>query len=624
MEKSLSEVQLQEIAQLVYFDVLDSEKKLTDLDRLYKEQDYSITIGQLIDYYTTLEEGSKELERFKERFGGKVNGVDEATTMQEFLKSLQPYEDWKISNVVSNNKQDETGFVGYTIQPDPINNPGQIIVGFRGSEPIEDIRYLNDWDNNFSTTYLVESVQQGEALRYIQEHIEPLVKSGQIDELYLTGHSLGGNLALFASFILSKELREKLVTATTFNAPGFNAKTLAYYRDAIKEMNRTGKLTEFQNRFDLVPAFLKNPSKGILIDTKFDRRHFFDTLDHHSMFFLKQENGRFVRSESQDREPLIVFVNHLSLRFDSLPAFMKSGFLEVILDFLEGKDIEEINPVQLAIAIIVGLKLPKLILGALALTLHDLAKRKVNNFVQDIKGKLIQKGIEFTIGLAKAHQEYTRIRDELRSKLVQRGVEFVVDIIKAHLAWKRFKDNLRSKVIQKGVEAVFTLAKANQAWNSFKEGLKRKALQKGVKFTISLIKSKQNSGYSKLLGNTVNLVKKLTVRLIRGSAKASKGPRIIANVDRLLALQKSIQRNADTVSQLVRQIQSTASNINSNVGRRYHEWYVQSQIRQIENQLAQVRKVEREAHGKLQSLSEGVRFSVQKYRQVEAQLQFKS
>lgn len=170
-------MELKKISQLVYLDILDSQGVNTKIQQKYIRQGNKITVSQVIDYYTS-GEGLKELE---ERYPSMLNGTKESDQWVKLLESMDTpqYQNWEISNVVSKNKQNESGFVAFTID----TKNGARVAAFRGSEPIDDPYYRNDWKNNGTTAYELESVQQQDVTEYMR-------RFGQGDyDLYLTGHS---------------------------------------------------------------------------------------------------------------------------------------------------------------------------------------------------------------------------------------------------------------------------------------------------------------------------------------------------------------------------------------------------------------------------------------------------
>lgn len=180
-EITLTENELKQISQLIYLDVLgqNASGEDTKLAKLYDGGLNKITLGDLIHYYTEDAEGIAKIEN---RFPETLNGEKEYVLYQNLLRELgankeKNYKEWIISDVESKNTPGESGFVAFTIQPKGTNTK---IVAFRGSEPMEDPYYRNDWKNNFTTTYALEARQQTDA----REYIKALMDKGEKTDVF--------------------------------------------------------------------------------------------------------------------------------------------------------------------------------------------------------------------------------------------------------------------------------------------------------------------------------------------------------------------------------------------------------------------------------------------------------
>lgn len=618
-ERILSEVELQQISQLVYLDVLDSQGMNTDLSLQYRDGGNQISLGQLIDYYTTDPEG---IQKIKERFNEDLNGQNQYNYWMEFLGDMntKEYRDWKISDVVSNNQQNESGFVAFTVEP----KKGTKIVAFRGSEPMSDPLYRNDWKNNATTAYALESWQQEDARKYI----EALYKKGGIKELYLTGHSLGGNLALYATFVLPESLRQHLVTTSTFNAPGFNNLVLDKYAQVINELVKEGKIKEFQNFMDFVPALFKNPTKGILLDSISEEA---GRGDNHSMFLLaKGQDGTFRRADSQERDGLIKFIHHLTMGFEAYPTKFKEGLIGFIFRVWD----REMTYSDIIIAVSIGLSavlapLPTLMaaLGFAATTyLIGFIKEEIIPWIKKGWNTLVDKVESF---VHKAKEYFAGLVDNAvkAAKLFGREVLDFVDRAKKSIAdfFTKAKQTLKN-VIQYTLEQV---DKAREAWKNLKEKISAKFTE--IKDSvITKIKHEKDKfvenvkGFKAKLGQLTGKIKaKLTKgvkALVQAATGGASGPKIRVSLQQLQGLQRSLRRSEERIGDLVRRALSLTSRVTSDVGRRYHEYYVQAQLRQIQRLTDQIQKESRRVSESLQNKSKGVKYAVSKYKEVEIKL----
>lgn len=613
-DNQLTEVELKKISQLVYFDIIDSQGVNTKIQQIYMRQGKKITVQQVIDYYTT-GEGLQELEA---RYPEDLNGTKESEQWIQTLKSLDTpkYQDWEISNVVSKNKQKESGFVAFTVD----TKDGAKVAAFRGSEPINDPYYRNDWKNNGTTAYELESVQQKDAAEYMKR----FGLDGNSD-LYLTGHSLGGNLTLYSSFVLTDEQRSRLVSATTFNAPGFNKGLLAQYQSQIDEMNENGQIREFRNKHDLVPALFTNPSDGIYIDSESTAVTGFS---HHSLLSLAQEDdSTFRRSESQMRAVIPNIVHHVTVGLEVVPNFLKEALVQEVFKILDG-DIEIqhilfaaaavaavliagpitilVGALKVVVALyVIGFIIDKVIpwikegianIAEMVETFFDEAVDYITNLVFQAvdAAKLIgSKVAQFTQQVKGAVTQFFKdLKDGFN--------RFVADTIK-------FVEAQKERFIKMKDQAV---KKLGDIFNSVRSAITRKKDE---------IVSGVRSFKDKLIGEIKSKIKTVA-KFAVSAASAARTAQIKANLSRIEALHRSLKQKEEQISEAVSRILSIASDVNSSVSGAYPESYVRSQLRELQRACEEVRAKERRVSETLKSQSEAVKYSVNLYRSTESRL----
>ncbi|BCG58138.1 Mbeg1-like protein [Paenibacillus sp. URB8-2] len=612
MGDQLTEVELKKISQLVYLDILDSQGVNTKIQQKYIRQGNKITVSQVIDYYTS-GEGLKELE---ERYPSMLNGTKESDQWVKLLESMDTpqYQNWEISNVVSKNKQNESGFVAFTID----TKNGARVAAFRGSEPIDDPYYRNDWKNNGTTAYELESVQQQDVTEYMR-------RFGQGDyDLYLTGHSLGGNLALYSSFVLTNEQRSRLVSASTFNAPGFNKSVLDKYRTQIDEMNENGQLKEFRNKHDIVPALFMNPSDGIYIDTTSKELTGFS---HHSLFSLAQEDGEtFRRSDSQMRAVIPNIVHHVTVGLEIVPNFLKEALVREVFKIWDGDiEIQHILFAAAAVAAIFIAGPVTVLVGALKVVLA----LYVIGFIIDKVIPWIKEGIA---NIA-----------EMVETFFDESVEFITNLVFQAVDAAKLIGSKVAEFTQQVKGAV------TKFFQDLKEGFKRfvadtiqfvqaqkerflRMKDQAVKKLGDIFDSMKSANTRKK-DEVVNSVRSLTDRLIGikskiktvakiavSAAGAVRAAQIQANLNRIEALHKLLRQKEERISELVSRILSVASGVSSSVSGSYPESYVRSQVRELQRASEEVKAKERRVSETLKQQSDTVKYSVNTYRSTEARL----
>lgn len=89
---------------------------------------------------------------------------------------------------------------------------GETFIAFRGTDDT-----LVGWKENFNMSFMETVPAQLEAAEYLA-YIAKKVKG----DLYVGGHSKGGNLAVFSAVEAKKQIRERLCGVFSFDGPGFS------------------------------------------------------------------------------------------------------------------------------------------------------------------------------------------------------------------------------------------------------------------------------------------------------------------------------------------------------------------------------------------------------------------
>ncbi len=105
-------------------------------------------------------------------------------------------------------------------------DPDSLIILFRGTD-----NTVTGWKEDFDMAYEDEVPSQAEALRYLE-----MVAGKYGKRIILSGHSKGGNLALYAAANASSAVRERIVRVYNNDGPGFNEHNRIREKlEAIKE-----------------------------------------------------------------------------------------------------------------------------------------------------------------------------------------------------------------------------------------------------------------------------------------------------------------------------------------------------------------------------------------------------
>lgn len=303
----LDEVTVNKFSQLVYL----------DLPAAVKGQGPP-TVGGLADYYAYDVVGEAHI---KARFGGIP---EEYEHWRQFLTGgLESVRGFRIRNILDDNRPDGSGFYGCSY----LSPQGELVAAFRGSEMLGNRRYQNDYETDFALAYAEQTPQQKLADDYLRAFDDFRTRP-----YILTGHSLGGNLALSGA---ARAPEPGLVAACyAFNAPGFGGEFLSANRKGIEAVKP--RLFLMQNRHDLVSSLLQNIAEPVILESLFcprDREQpgVADILYPHSNFLFQTEGESFVRAVENRKDPLCQAVHALTRLLLLLPVFVRKAMADSII-----------------------------------------------------------------------------------------------------------------------------------------------------------------------------------------------------------------------------------------------------------------------------------------------------
>ena len=150
-----------------------------------------------------------------------------------------------------------SGFSAFAVK-DPINN--NVVVACRGTElgkiSENPITAGKDLYEDVSLALSQQTLQQKDMDSFMND-----LQKGGYDEYSFTGHSLGGNLAMYGAITLKD--KSKLKECKTFNAPGFNKDFHKQYESEIKSVKK--RMTSYQNKYDGVSEALEVHGEKVIL-----------------------------------------------------------------------------------------------------------------------------------------------------------------------------------------------------------------------------------------------------------------------------------------------------------------------------------------------------------------------
>ncbi|MCL2068684.1 MAG: DUF2974 domain-containing protein, partial [Oscillospiraceae bacterium] len=282
-----------------------------------------LNIERFCGYYLDEPDGKAFLRM---RFG---NIESEYLHWKELLgTAAQVYGDWAITDILNDNAPLQSGFYGCAFKsPD-----GPDVLAFRGSEMLGNPLYKNDYKNDLALGYEPKTPQH-KMLDRFWWRIDPAAYSRGF---YVTGHSLGGNLALYAAVTLPERVRGGLISCVAFNAPGFNHE---FIRENAEGIGKAKALTvSIQNEYDIVSSLLESPVEPLIASSQIHPGNapaIVDIMYPHSNFmFARDENGGFIKSESGEKSRLCKLIERISGMFLRLPRIIRHEVCGLVLDEL--------------------------------------------------------------------------------------------------------------------------------------------------------------------------------------------------------------------------------------------------------------------------------------------------
>ena len=136
---------------------------------------------------------------------------------------------------------------------------GDVVVAFRGTDDS-----IIGWKENFNMSFMDVIPAQIQAAEYLKRAAESTK-----GKLYVTGHSKGGNLAIYAAMHAPKEIKKRILSVWNNDGPGFRVNVLKdpdyldikpVVRTLIPQSSLVGILLEHEEQYTVV----KSRQKGLL------------------------------------------------------------------------------------------------------------------------------------------------------------------------------------------------------------------------------------------------------------------------------------------------------------------------------------------------------------------------
>lgn len=283
-----------------------------------------VHVGDLAGYYLNNPVGKQYLSA---RFNSASR---EYPLWLDFLeRSAAPYRDWLITDILDDNAPDQTGFYSCTY----LGPMGERIVAFRGSELLGNRRYQNDYRADLALAYTTVTPQQVMVDKYWRKFGE----SGS-GSLAVTGHSLGGNLAVHGALCAPPAIRRRIASCHAYNAPGFCREYIREHREDIGALGE--RIALYQNKYDPVSSMLDNVREPVVVRSLFIPSEQEDTgvaelfYPHSNFMYETDESGLLRPEEKNEKCGFCRAAGALADLFQLLPAAIRRDLAELVLKAL--------------------------------------------------------------------------------------------------------------------------------------------------------------------------------------------------------------------------------------------------------------------------------------------------
>ena len=128
---------------------------------------------------------------------------------------------------------------------------GDIVVTFRGTDGT-----LIGWKEDFNMGFMDTLPSQEDAVRYIERLAQD--NNGNI---YLCGHSKGGNLAMYGAAFVTRDVQERIIAVRSLDGPGFKKKVA----DRRGFTRMTDRMETFMPQSSIVGLLLEHKEKNRII-----------------------------------------------------------------------------------------------------------------------------------------------------------------------------------------------------------------------------------------------------------------------------------------------------------------------------------------------------------------------
>ena len=149
------------------------------------------------------------------------------------------------------------------------------LVVFRGTD-----RTLTGWREDFNMLYMENVPSQEDALKYLEEAAE-----NTAGDIYVCGHSKGGNLAMYASAYCTDKVKTRIKEIVNLDGPGFSKERI----ESPEFSSIRDRLRSYVPQQSIVGMLLEHPERHSVVHSR--KAAFWQ----HSLYSWEVRRGDFIR-----------------------------------------------------------------------------------------------------------------------------------------------------------------------------------------------------------------------------------------------------------------------------------------------------------------------------------------
>lgn len=219
----------------------------------------------------------------------------------------------KYLNIVDKEKEEQFRAMTFILPND------NLYIAFSGTD-----EYLSSWKEDFNYAFMEVIPSQKEALNYLEEILSKTTK-----DVYVGGHSKGGNLAFFASIYLDNKLKPQIIKVYNNDGPGLQKKCF----NSIGFKIIKNKMVSFIPKESIIGNIFANLSRTYIVESSYIG------LSSHNLYSWHVKGDKIVCLDEKDQKSVLK-INEL---INKISISKREEIINFIYDILKEFKIDNIE-----------------------------------------------------------------------------------------------------------------------------------------------------------------------------------------------------------------------------------------------------------------------------------------